>query len=182
MTASIWVPGHRVGEVRGCAESVQSGEGVDLIVGQALARDRSRAGRRRAAIVKVEEGREGDLQVGEQLPEVVGVPAPQRDHRDEGRVEVDAPGPRDGGNDQFLGVTLAEHDELGEVQLGVRADRFAYVLASLRGAVRQSDRPDGCGTASVSSRKWRMLAGSIRLRTLAQWLTRTAWARVPSHT
>ena len=98
-----------------------------------------------ASVVEVEQGREGDVQVGKQLPEVVGVPAPERDHRDEGRVEVDAPGLRYGGNDQFLGVALAEHDELGEVQLGVRADRFAHVLASFRGVVRQGDRQDGRG-------------------------------------
>ena len=36
------------------------------------------------------------------------------------------------GMTSLFGVALAEHHEPGEVQLGVRADRFADVLASLQ--------------------------------------------------
>ena len=119
---------------------------------------------------------------GEQLPEVVGVPASERDNVRRTTGVCNTSGCAMplacaiAGMTSSLRVAFAEDDEAGEIQLRVRADRLAD-LAGLGGVIRAGD----LGTRGVLRCRVETevpdLPGGMRVSTLAEWLERTVWAR-----
>ena len=78
----------------------------------------------------------------EQPPEVIHVPAAERNDRHEAGVDGHAEALGDAGQHDLLAVALAQDDEPGEIQLGICPHGLADELVRLAAVGRQLDRLD----------------------------------------
>ena len=83
-----------------------------------------------ATSVEVKQCRMGNLQLVEKAPEMIDMPAAERNHRHRCVVLGDAGGRQDTWQDHLLAIAFTEHYEPREVQLGIGLDRLTYVLGS----------------------------------------------------